>query len=87
MSLFVLPYGSYSHYLDRLRGLRINLNLCCGMVYSAEEGSSILDIEFIVIKFQDLVLVHIEVRVRFKVRLYCGINDGCSRVVKAAQRH
>jgi len=78
MCSIVFPYGSYPHYLHCLRRRRFNFDLSGLMIDSTEEGPRILDVELVFFEFQDLVLVHIEVRVGFQERSDGTVHDGGS---------
>lgn len=80
----IFPYRCYSHYLYSFWCWGINLNFSWSMINSTEEGSRIFYIEFIFLKFKNLVLMNIEFRIGFKERLDCCIHDSSSWIVQSS---
>jgi hypothetical protein len=61
-----IPYGRDSEHLNRFWRRRIDLDISGIQFNLPKEGSGILHIEFIVIELEDLIFMHIEIRVFFQ---------------------
>jgi len=84
---FVLPDGGNPHDLDRLGRGGVDFDLGAACVDAAEEGTRVLDVELVVLELEDLVLVHVELGIRFQEGPDRRVHDCSTRVVQPPQRH
>lgn len=81
--LLLLPDRCNAKNLHRLRCRRIYLDISWSEVHPPEEGTRILHIELVILKFQHLVLVHINalLRVLLEIGLNSSFENGGARVI------